>query len=192
MTKKYYRTYVLTIQVEEKIFVYGGKRTTHIEIENDSYLGRGKLVKELIAKHDRRCVKSMCWTEHKSADEMNTAEVNLITLLRNEYGNACINILDGGVYGGFAGASNEHKVELRSKIVKGQRRTFVWKLPLYHILWNEWSRQRDKGVNLKYVKFANHCRDTGIHPTILGKNTVALVKHFNNVYDGTEELHHPL
>lgn len=193
MKKKYYRTYVLTLRDGEKIFVYGGKRTTtYQEPQNDPYLGQGKLVKALIAKNGKECVQSIEWTEYPTMEDMNTAEVNLITRLRNEYGNACINILDGGVYGGFAGAQEQHKLELQSKITRGLRRTFVWELPLYHTLWNEWSRQRDEGVNLKYVKFAKHCRMNGICSDIVGANTQKLVEHFNRVYDGTEELHHPL
>lgn len=94
---RYYYTYEIYINdsssIWDKHYYYGKHTTTDL---NDDYYGSGKIIRQYIKKHGTKNLEKKILNYYTSLDELNKAEIDLITSKKAELKEHCLNILDGG------------------------------------------------------------------------------------------------
>lgn len=129
MTKKnkYYRTYIVEFKTSSGLKYYAGQRTSSYENPvDDPYTGSGRVITNAVKKYGKECIKSITWHEHGTKEEMNTAEVQLISECKQQYGSCCVNIHRGGEGGNpLEYATEEQKAEYSARNSAAQNRPEV-------------------------------------------------------------------
>ena len=114
---KYYRTYIIQFETSSGIMYYAGKRESKFKNpEDDPYTGSGVVIKRAIKKYGRSCVRNIEWFCHKTREETNIAEVELIGKLRECHGSSCCNIARGGSGNSMEYATDEEIRDWKNKI----------------------------------------------------------------------------
>lgn len=100
MKTKYYRTYITVFETSVGMRYYAGMHTSRYEnSQDDPYFGSGNIIKHAVEKYGRDCIRSIEWFDHSSEEDMRVAEVQLISEVKLEYGDLCVNYGKGGVGG---------------------------------------------------------------------------------------------
>lgn len=126
--KKYYRLYIAHFTSETKgDLIYAGQRTSKCEDpKDDKYTGSGAIITKFKKKHGRGSIR-MEWLpmEYDNQEDINIAELGLITKLKFMEDLVCVNIAEGGkVSNTFRYKTKEEMVILKEKMSNAKKDFF--------------------------------------------------------------------
>ncbi|AWD90459.1 hypothetical protein KNT87_gp020 [Erwinia phage Cronus] len=121
---KFYRTYLIKINAPSGAFYYAGQHLSYkFEARLDRYLGSGTILNHFKRKYGTDICKIRWLKDFRYLEDVNIAEVELISKLKRKYGKRCLNLAPGGNLPGFKWSEDKkktHKILLNNPNVKSK------------------------------------------------------------------------
>lgn len=153
--QQHYYIYLTTNLINNKKYI--GKRICHCDIQSDTYIGSGKILKQAIQKYGKENFHKEILEICQSEQEYNEAEKRWIKYFNAVEDEDFYNIAFGGDGGNTYGGLNESELE-RIRAIKRQQTSGV-NNPLYGTTHSEETRKKIS------EKLKDYYRKTGRGPT---------------------------
>lgn len=151
----YYRTYITSISTNSGVKYYAGKHCSKFEdAAMDPYYGSGIILSSYIRKYGKGCIIGTQWFDHTEST-VDTAEIKLISELKDKHKENCVNIAGGGEGGNVFQYMDQPRLdEIRD--TRSTKSKNSWQDPMVKALRSESIKNAWKDANVKERASCSH------------------------------------